>query len=326
MAETEFIFDTASTSEQRASIADDLAAAFKQHAGESSTSDASAAEPPREAPSKPDHESAGSGERSDSDHAQPEKPAPQTAAAKAPKLAKDVQPQRTEAADENAWSVRNKETFSRLPSDVQRHIQDLEKQTAGTAEFRREYDPVNKMFEPYREQMKNGGWTPAKLVKAWADVEHRLATGDGAAVVAALIRGYKIDPASIIREHNAQSDPQYAANRARMDAARRAQTEAETSVQGALDDFAKTHPDFRDLEESMTAFARAGHGAGKPHAERLNELYDAARWASPKHRAAAIAERNKAMAKATPQVQPRTRGGGKNASVREALETAMGER
>jgi hypothetical protein len=104
-----------------------------------------------------------------------------------------------------------------------------------------------------------------------------------------------------------------------MDASRRAQTEAETSVQGALDDFERAHPDFRELEESMTDFARAGRGVGKPHTERLKELYEAARWASPKHRATAIAERNRAMSKPVPQVQPRTAR-----SIGDEIRAAMG--
>ena len=65
------------------------------------------------------------------------------------------------------------------------------------AELKREYEPVEQVFAPHREIMRQRGLTPRALIEGWADVERRLAEGDGVNVIKGIVAGYNIDPARI---------------------------------------------------------------------------------------------------------------------------------
>lgn len=99
------------------------------------------------------------------------------------------------------WSAKDKDTFKKLPAEgrellLRRH-KEMEgaftRKTQEIASFRKEFEPVAKLLEPWGERMKARGYTPQSLITAWANVEKRLMDGDGVGVVAGLINGYKID-------------------------------------------------------------------------------------------------------------------------------------
>lgn len=111
-------------------------------------------------------------------------------------------PEKTaEAEITGKWSAADKEILKALPPEgrelILRRHKEMEgaytKKTEALAGFRKEYEPVDKIFEPYREKMKQAGWTPRTLIEGWASAEKRLMDGDGVAVIASLINGYKID-------------------------------------------------------------------------------------------------------------------------------------
>lgn len=115
---------------------------------------------------------------------------------------KEVEPEKTaEAEITGKWSAADKEILKALPPEgrelILRRHKEMEgaytKKTEAIAGFRKEYEPVDKIFEPYREKMKQAGWTPRTLIEGWASAEKRLMDGDGVAVIASLINGYKID-------------------------------------------------------------------------------------------------------------------------------------
>src|SRR6185437_7688922 len=96
----------------------------------------------------------------------------------------------------------DKEMFQKLPPDAQQFFErrykqmqgDYTKKLEGVSRLKTDYDPVDKMFEPYRDVMKKKGFTPAKLIESWANVEKDLASGEDSAirVVKGLVGGYNI--------------------------------------------------------------------------------------------------------------------------------------
>lgn len=99
------------------------------------------------------------------------------------------------------WSAKDKETLKVLAPEARelilRRHKEMEaaftKKTQAIAAFKQEYEPVEKIFEPYRDRMRANGWTPSTLIQAWSNVERRLMEGEGVNVVAGLMKGYKID-------------------------------------------------------------------------------------------------------------------------------------
>jgi hypothetical protein len=311
----EFAFDTVNASEERASISADLAAAIDHHTAESSSSDDA---PPREASPESDRaEPAESDDRSEPEYSRPDKPVPQTAAAKAAKAAQQSEP----AAKEGSWADKNPNVFGRLPAEGQRYVRELERERKESAALKEHYEPVQKIFEPHADKIAKAGFTPAKLVEGWAKAETRLLDPrDRANIVAEVIHTYSVDPREVALA--LQEMP------TRIAAAQQHQQQgAVRNVSAAIDTFAAAagrdgrplYPHFKELENSMTALAQTGIGAGKPHAERLKALYEAAIWASPKHRATAIAARQQQRNQAPRQQQPN----GRELSLREQLEAAI---
>jgi hypothetical protein len=114
------------------------------------------------------------------------------------------------------WSAKDKELFKKQPAEVQefmtRRYKEMEtgvnKKLQEIATFKREYEPIDKLFEPYKERMKAGGWTPHKLVEAWSNVEKRLMEGDAVNVVAGLVKGYQVDLGQVARALGMRPRPQ----------------------------------------------------------------------------------------------------------------------
>lgn len=147
---------------------------------------------------KPAEEEAKPGEE-----AEAEKPAEETAAedAETKSEPKGIEPPTN-------WKAGDKETFKTLPPNAQQIMVDIQKRmdadytkkTQGIAALKSEYEPVDKMFEPYRDVMKQKGFTPRTLIEAWANVEKDLSSGEQGAlrVITNLVSGYKVDPSKVV--------------------------------------------------------------------------------------------------------------------------------
>lgn len=130
-----------------------------------------------------------------------EKPATEVAddAAAAEKAEAD---KKAEAEITGRWSVADKELLKKLPPEgrdlILRRHRDMEaaftKKNQEFTTFRREYEPIDKMFEPWRDRMQAAGYTKQSLITAWANAEKRLMDpNDRVNVVAGLIKGYQVD-------------------------------------------------------------------------------------------------------------------------------------
>jgi hypothetical protein len=303
-----------------------IEAAISEHTGEVSSGDARAAEPPSEA--APGHETAreahepeisnraSSSEVSERPHRRPTIDGQDERQAEAAKPAKSTDPT-------TSWADRNQDTFRRLPPDLQTHITKLENDVRDNAALKAEYEPVAAIFKPHADKIKAAGTTPAALIEGWSKAETRLLDrNDRGNMVAEIMHAYGISPHEL--GISLQQMPR------RIAAAQQQHREGTVkSVATALDTFSAAkgqdgkplYPHFQEFEAKMTELAQAGVGAGKPHPERLAALYEAALWASPKHRQAEIAARDRARAT---NIQPRTRPNERSdRTIRQELEAAM---
>lgn len=137
-------------------------------------------------------------------------PAPEGQAAAAAEGQQQQKPESQPAGEPPAhWAAKDKETFKALPPTAQAFLLDRHKEmeadytrkTQGVAELKREYEPVHEMFKPHLEQMRQAGFTPSKLIEAWANVEYGLMNGtpeNRTAIVKGVMDSYKITPQQII--------------------------------------------------------------------------------------------------------------------------------
>ncbi len=228
------------------------------------------------------------------------------------------------------WSEADKTRFKNAPDDLKSWLLDRHKameadytrKTQEIAEFKREYDPVDKLFTPHREVMKAKGFTPSSLITAWFNVEKALMEGKGVDIIKSLVPAYKIDvnkladalglkgaaAPSTETKPDAQPPAEQApwqkeldeikARLAREDeektATIRRQREQEaqgvmtsiTEFEGAKDDKGELlHPYFKDVENAMSALAAmTPRASGQSTHDYLKALYDQAVWANPSTR------------------------------------------
>jgi hypothetical protein len=123
------------------------------------------------------------------------------------KAAKAEADKTAKAALTGKWSAKDKETFAKLPAEGQdlilRRHKEMEaaftRKTQEVAAQRKEYEPVDKLFEPWADKMKAAGFTKSSMIQAWANVEQRLMNpADAPNVIAGIIKGYRIDPGKIL--------------------------------------------------------------------------------------------------------------------------------
>jgi hypothetical protein len=103
------------------------------------------------------------------------------------------------------WSASDKAMFKLQSPEAQdfllRKVNALDaeytKKTMAVADLKRDYEPIQKLFDPYTDVLKQKGLTPATVVQRWADVETKLANGQGLDIVAGIIQGYNIDKAQL---------------------------------------------------------------------------------------------------------------------------------
>lgn len=105
------------------------------------------------------------------------------------------------------WSQADKDKFKAQAPEAQAFILDRFKAMEGDytrktqeiANFKKEYGPVDEMFAPHKDVLRQKGFTPRSLIEAWANVETKLAAGTDSAVevLKGLAQGYNIPVAKI---------------------------------------------------------------------------------------------------------------------------------
>jgi hypothetical protein len=100
------------------------------------------------------------------------------------------------------WSQADKDKFKAQAPETQAFILDRFKAMEGDytrktqeiANFKKEYGPVDEMFAPHKDVLRQKGFTPRSLIEAWANVETKLAAGPDSAidVIRGLVTGYNI--------------------------------------------------------------------------------------------------------------------------------------
>lgn len=221
------------------------------------------------------------------------------------------------------WSKEDKEHFGKLDRESQRFLLNREKaieadytrKTQEIAAFRKDYEPVEKLFSPYRDQMRQSGQTPLSLIEGWSNVEKALMGGKGIDVIKGIIQGYKIDPQQLMaalsgRQSTPQEGQQPQAQAvqlppevlqklsmvdqfaSRFAADDKARADAEIAkVSQSIEDFKSAkdgqgnalHPHFDELEQDMAVLAQVVRAQGK--APALQDLYEKAVYANPSTRA-----------------------------------------
>ena len=119
------------------------------------------------------------------------------------------------------WKAADKEMFGKLPPDAQEFVvrrykemeADYTHKTQQRAAFIRDYDPVRQMFEPHQQAMRERGMSPAGLIKGWFDAETALMNPQSAPqMVAQIMRGYNVDPATVLQHFGYRPAQQAAQN------------------------------------------------------------------------------------------------------------------
>jgi hypothetical protein len=105
------------------------------------------------------------------------------------------------------WSASDKAMFKLQSPEAQdfllrRHRAmeaDYTKKVSANADLKREFEPIQQMFAPHLDVLKQKGLTPASTIRAWANVETALANGRGVDVVRGMVDSYRIDKAALGR-------------------------------------------------------------------------------------------------------------------------------
>lgn len=257
-----------------------------------------------------------------------EAPKPEDVSHEAEEPQKEAAPKEEKALEPHAnWPKDAKERFAKLDAASQTFLLDREKsmqadytkKTQEIAALKRDYEPVDKLFSPYKEKMKESGQTPHSLIEGWANVEKALMNGKGIDVIRGIIHGYKLNPQEIIsalgatgqRPADTQVQPQQSFQlppdiqaklqkidqfESRFAADDQARQSAEIAkVSQSIEDFKSAkdaqggalHPHFDELEQDMAVLAQVMKAQGK--APDLQDLYEKAVYANPSTRTKVLA-------------------------------------
>ena len=187
----------------------------------------------------------------------------------------------------------------------------IREKTEGISDFRKTYDPVEKIFEPYRNQLIMAGLTPADVISRWAAAEQML-QNEPAKAIQYLMQQYNIS-ADALSGEEVSEDPDIASirqeiNALRTDITTRQQTDQQASQQAISNQIQQfveekdeagnpKHPYFEDVTADIVGLAKAEWSQGrKPD---LNNLYERAVWANPDTRAKLQDAQQKAASKAS---------------------------
>jgi hypothetical protein len=209
------------------------------------------------------------------------------------------------------WNRADREAFKGLPESAQDFIlrqcrsieTELGKKSEHLAAFHREYEPVAKMLEPFAGRLKELNLTPRAAIQRYIDIERRLATGDGVAVIKALVDGYNVAPDQLLEALGSKSSdaqlapvsyPTQLNRQVPADATRHADALHDFQLQ--LDQFKTAqdaagnplHPHYEDVEPEMAARALAYSTRGQT-IPPLKELYHMAVSTNPVLRKSPVA-------------------------------------
>ena len=241
------------------------------------------------------------------------------------------------------WSASDKAMFKLCPPQAQEFLlrrnaeqeREFTKRTTEIADLKREYEPVQKLFAPYSEQLKAKGLTPAGIIQRWADVETRLANGRGIEIVSGLVQGYNIDKAKLAQalglqagvaqeqqqvdpaatQHQDQALPPAVAaelaqlreavngivsdrQRSYVTAAQQREAEAETQIsnfKAAANEKGEALHPYFDEVEPAMIALASSYKASGQPIPDLPQLYETAVWANPSTRAALLATQQAAQ-------------------------------
>lgn len=247
---------------------------------------------------------------------------------------KEAAPKEEKALDPApTWSKEAKDRFAKLDPASQTFLLDREKsmqadytkKTQEIAALKRDYEPVDKLFSPYRDQMRTSGQTPHSLIEGWANVEKALMNGKGVDVIRGIVQGYKLNPQEIVaalngggqqQPNSVNPQPQQAFQlppdvqaklqkidqfESRFQAEDQARTQAETAkVMQSIEDFksakdgsgSSLHPHFDELEQDMAVLAQVMKAQGIT--PTLDALYEKAVYSNTSTRAKVIAAEKQA--------------------------------
>lgn len=251
------------------------------------------------------------------------KPADETADSEKP--AEDGKAKALEAPAH--WAPKDKEAFAKAPRELQEWAlgrekaitADYTKKTTEIAAFKRDWEPIDKMFAPYRDYMKQYGFTNEGLIGSWMKAEITLKNGGEPAyqLLRDVVKGYKLDPAQVAtalgvqpagKEQPAQNAEQPQADQLSpaikamlepllqevggiktwvTNTEQQRQNERELQVMKSIEDFSQAkddkgnllHPHFAEVEADMARMAGAARTSKEP-VPPLDKLYETAVWAN----------------------------------------------
>lgn len=185
---------------------------------------------------------------------------------------------------------------------------DYTKKTQAFADFKKTYDPVHKLFEPYMPHLQQSGMSPADLIQRYFEADRKLQENPVEALKW-LAEQYGADLSQLTKQQ--QTDPAYTKLQQELAELRRSvqtreQQEAQTRLNTTLTEintFAEEkdesgnpkRPHFAEVVNDMMMLAQAVRASGQT--PKLQDLYDRAVWANPEVRQKLIAAEKQAQAK-----------------------------
>lgn len=293
--------------------------------------------PPEEAPAEtqeqPEETASEAAEAPETEQSEGEAEAAPQPGAKAESEEKPTE--KTDVEPPAHWSQGDKDRFKSAPTEWKQWLLDRHRSMEGdysrkmneVTALKREYEPIDKIFKPWSDQMKQAGVSPARLIEGWANVEQRLMAGQGVDVLKGVIQSYRIDPMKLVQALGLKIESPKAADGSELDPrvleiinkqlepVKQALTSREQAEQSAIiaaqhaelnrinSDIEKfksatnekgepLHPHFADVEQDMIMLAQYARARGeKP---TLEALYDQALWANTSVRQRILSEREAA--------------------------------
>ena len=113
------------------------------------------------------------------------------------------------------WSASDKAMFKMQSPEAQDFLlrrnaaleAEFTKKLAPLTELKKDYEPVQQLFAPYVDVLKQKGLTPHTVIQRWADVETKLTNGHGIDIIDGLVRGYGIDKEQLAKRLGFTSSP-----------------------------------------------------------------------------------------------------------------------
>jgi len=114
------------------------------------------------------------------------------------------------------WSASDKAMFKLQSPEAQEFLlrrhkameADYTRKVQEHADLRKDYEPVQKLFAPYLDVLKQKGLTPHTVIQRWADVETKLANPQTRLdIIEGIVKGYNIDKADLAKRLGFTSTP-----------------------------------------------------------------------------------------------------------------------